>query len=133
TRPPASLPPASVSVSRNHGRWAGAFACVRSQMLNLPASALSCSMASRALTGAEGEGGGLATVDKGLPPDFSPCHLREWRREAPGGRPQARLCQSPHPDPPEDGEGEEALCADLAEIQPVLRCGLGGRPQRRRE
>src|SRR5260370_22539230 len=55
-------------VSRNHGRCAGAVAWVRNQILNLPASALSASMASRALRRAGGAADGLESVDKGLPP-----------------------------------------------------------------
>src|SRR5713101_9839864 len=56
-------------VSRNHGRWAGAFAWVRSQILNWPALALSSSIASRALRRAGGAGDGLESVDKGFPPN----------------------------------------------------------------
>src|SRR5437899_12529106 len=59
-------------VSRNHGRCAGAFAWVRNQILNLPASALSASMASRALRRAGGAGDGLKSVDKRFPPGRIP-------------------------------------------------------------
>src|SRR5262249_34019595 len=49
TRPEASWPEPSPLVWLNHGRWAGAFACVRTQTLCLPASALISSISSRAL------------------------------------------------------------------------------------
>src|SRR6266511_4221951 len=49
TRPEASCPEPSPLVWLNQGRWAGAFACVRTQTLCLPASALIASISSRAL------------------------------------------------------------------------------------
>src|ERR1700691_3320350 len=49
TRPLASWPDPSPLVSLNHGRWAGALACVRTQTLCLPASVLIASINSRAL------------------------------------------------------------------------------------
>jgi hypothetical protein len=50
-------------VSRNQGRWAGALAWVRNQILRLTASALSRSMASRASMGVDREGDWLEGVD----------------------------------------------------------------------
>jgi hypothetical protein len=54
TRPPAANWPAPVAppVSMNQGRCAGAFSSVRTQIFSLVASVLSCSINSRALTGA---------------------------------------------------------------------------------
>ena len=49
TRPEASCPEPSPLVWLNQGRCAGAFACVRTQTLCLPASALIASISSRAL------------------------------------------------------------------------------------
>src|SRR5262249_18527933 len=50
TRPVAICPaPDTPPVSVNQGRCAGAFICVRTQTKDLPASALSCSIISRAL------------------------------------------------------------------------------------
>src|SRR5580658_2774576 len=49
TRPLASWPDPSPLVSLNHGRCAGALACVRTQTLCLPASVLMASINSRAL------------------------------------------------------------------------------------
>src|SRR5215471_12248623 len=49
TRPEASCPLPSPLVALNHGRWAGAFAWVRTQTLCLAASTLMASIISRAL------------------------------------------------------------------------------------
>src|SRR5262249_22155821 len=49
TRPEASSPPPSPLVWLNQGRWAGAFACVRTHTWCLAASVLMASIISRAL------------------------------------------------------------------------------------
>src|SRR6516162_8391285 len=49
TRPEPTCPLPAPSVWLNHGRCAGAFACVRTQTLCLPASVLISSISSRAL------------------------------------------------------------------------------------
>src|SRR6202522_2542160 len=112
-----------MSVSRNHGRCAGAVAWVRSQMLCLPASALSRSIASRALMGCAA-GCLVARVDTGFPPGRAFCSLPPRGGRGRGGG-VGRLRQGgapfagPHPRPlPTRGRGEEEapLCADLAEI-----------------
>src|SRR5215468_5280960 len=101
-------------VSRNHGRWAGAFAWVRNQILNLPASALSSSMASRALRPVDGAGDGLASVDMGFLQDTSSHTERSISTSPPGGGEERRL-------PAQLGRQKQTpLCADLAEIQQVL-------------
>src|SRR3981189_1148653 len=73
TRPEASSPEPSPPVWLNQGRWAGAFACVRTQTLCLPASALIFSMSSRALLESPaGAGAFIVTVAM----TFSPAVLK---------------------------------------------------------
>src|SRR5712691_9028905 len=63
TRPEASCPLPAPSVWLNQGRCAGAFACVRTQTLCLPASALIASISSRALLASPpGAGAFIVTV-----------------------------------------------------------------------
>ena len=73
TRPLASWPLPAPSVWLNHGRCAGAFACVRTQTLCLPASVLIASINSRALLESPpGAGAFIVTVAM----TFSPAGLR---------------------------------------------------------
>src|ERR1700691_3864909 len=80
TRPVASWPEPSPLVSLNHGFCAGELACVRTQMLCLPASVLMASINSRALLESPpGAGAFIVTVAM----TYSP----QW-----GGRDPSRCC-----------------------------------------
>src|SRR5262245_28052893 len=69
TRPLAIDPvPVAPPVSENHGRWAGAFIWVRTQMCSLAASLLICSINSRALFERPGRAAASCKV-MDFPPD----------------------------------------------------------------